>query len=226
MRVVIVADGDVEPMALRRAAAADGDARRPMVLAADGGALKAEAAGLRVDLVLGDGDSLDEADRGRLRAAGSEVRLVAPEKDLSDTELCLREAVAMGATAVHIHGALGGTRPEHSLANVALLALPELAGLDVRVEHGAGVMRLFGSAEGPAAIDISGRPGDFISLLPLAPRAQGVTTRGLRYPLNDEDLTYGPSRGLSNELLQDHATVTVRRGRLLVTHSQRRGTTP
>ncbi|MBA3626732.1 MAG: thiamine diphosphokinase, partial [Chloroflexi bacterium] len=137
MRVVIVADGDVEPMALRRTAAAEGD-ERPMVLAADGGALKAEAAGLRVDLVLGDGDSLDEADRGRLRAAGSEVRLVAPEKDLSDTELCLREAVAMGATAVHIHGALGGTRPEHSLANVALLALPELAGLDVRVEHGAG----------------------------------------------------------------------------------------
>lgn len=226
MRVVIVADGDVDAGALRRAAAAEGDERRLIVLAADGGALKAEAAGLRVDLVLGDGDSLEAADQERLRAAGTEVRLVAPEKDLSDTELCLREALAMGATAVRIHGALGGTRPEHSLANVALLALPELAGLDVRVEHGAGVMRLFGSAQGPAAIDIFGRPGDFLSLLPLAPVAQGVTTGGLRYPLNDEDLTYGPSRGLSNELLQDHATVTVRRGRLLVTHSQRRGTTP
>lgn len=226
MRVVIVADGDVDAGDLRRAAAAEGDERRLIVLAADGGALKAEAAGLRVDLVLGDGDSLEAADQERLRAAGTEVRLVAPEKDLSDTELCLREALAMGATAVRIHGALGGTRPEHSLANVALLALPELAGLDVRVEHGAGVMRLFGSAQGPAAIDIFGRPGDFLSLLPLAPVAQGVTTGGLRYPLNDEDLTYGPSRGLSNELLQDHATVTVRRGRLLVTHSQRRGTTP
>jgi len=226
VRVVIVADGDVDAGALRRAAAAEGDERRPIVLAADGGALKAEAAGLRLDLVLGDGDSLEAADQERLRAAGTEVRLVAPEKDLSDTELCLREALAMGATSVHIHGALGGTRPEHSLANVALLALPELAGLDVRVEHGAGVIRLFGSAQGPAAIDIFGRPGDFLSLLPLAPVAQGVTTGGLRYPLNDEDLTYGPSRGLSNELLQDHATVTVRRGRLLVTHSQRRGTTP
>ncbi len=226
MRVVIVADGDVDARALRRAAAAEGDERRPIVLAADGGALKAEAAGLRVDLVLGDGDSLEEADQERLRAAGTEVRLVAPEKDLSDTELCLREALAMGATAVHIHGALGGTRPEHSLANVALLALPELVGLDVAIEHGAGVIRLLGSAEGSGRIDIAGQPGDFVSLLPLAPGAQVVTTRGLRYPLNDEDLVHGPSRGLSNELLQHHATVTVRRGRLLVTHSQRRGTKP
>lgn len=223
MRIVIVADGDVDETALRRAATAEGDAQRPIVLAADGGALKAEAAGLPVDLVLGDGDSLDEADQRRLREAGTEVRLVAPEKDLSDAELCLREALALGATSIRIHGALGGTRPEHSLANVALLALPELAGLDVCVEHGAGVIRLFGSAEGPGAIELTGRIGDFVSLLPLAPEAQGVTTQGLRYPLHDEDLTYGPSRGLSNELLHDRARVTVRRGRLLVTQSQRRG---
>lgn len=223
MKIVIVADGDVNVTALRRAAAAGGDERGPIVLAADGGALKAEAAGLPVDLVLGDGDSLDDAAQGRLREAGTRVRLVAPEKDLSDMELCLREALALGATSVRIHGALGGTRPEHSLANLALLALPELAGLDVSVEHGASVIRLFGSAEGPGAIELSGEIEDFVSLLPLSPGAQGVTTQGLRYPLDDEDLTYGPSRGLSNEFLQARARVTVRRGRLLVTQSQRRG---
>jgi thiamine pyrophosphokinase len=223
VRVVIVADGDVDAAALRRAAT--GGEERVSLLAADGGALKAEAAGLRPDLVLGDGDSLEEADGARLRAAGVEVRTVAPEKDMSDTELCLREALAMGATSVRIHGALGGPRPEHSLANVALLALPELAGLDVSIEHGRGTVRLFGDAHEPGRIELAGQQGDFLSLLPLAPGALGITTHGLRYPLRDEDLAHGPSRGLSNEFLESHATVTVRQGRLMVTHSHRTGGT-
>lgn len=224
MRVVIVADGDVDAPALRRAAA--GGEERVSLLAADGGALKAEAAGLRVDLVLGDGDSLGQDDQSRLIAAGVEVRTVAPEKEMSDTEMCLREALAMGATSMSIHGALGGARPEHSLANVALLALPELAGLDVTIEHGVGTVRLCGAADGPARIDLSGQPGDFLSLLPLPPGVLGITTRGLRYPLKDEDLAHGPSRGLSNEFLHSQATVTVRQGRLLVTHSHRNGEAP
>ncbi len=219
MRVVIIADGDVDVAALRRAAT--GGDERVHVLAADGGALKAEAAGLRVDLVLGDGDSLDREDERRLRAAGADVRRVAPEKEMSDTELCLREALARGATSIRIHGALGGPRPEHSLANVALLALPELARLDVTIEHRAGTIRLCGTGTGPARIDLAGQPGDFLSLLPLAPGAQGITTHGLRYPLKDEDLAHGPSRGLSNEFLTRQASVTVRQGRLLVTHSRR-----
>ncbi len=219
VRIIIVADGDVDAATLRRAAA--GVDERVHVLAADGGALKAEAAGLRVDAVLGDGDSLDQDDVRRLRAAGADVRTVAPEKEMSDTELCLREALAMGASSIRIHGALGGPRPEHSLANVALLALPELAGLDVAIEHRAGTIRLCGTATGPARIDLAGQPGDFLSLLPLAPGAGGITTHGLRYTLNDEDVAHGPSRGLSNEFLARRASVTVRQGRLLVTHSSR-----
>lgn len=192
-----------------------------IVLAADGGALKAEAAGVPVDLILGDGDSLDEAHQTRLRAAGARIRLVAPEKEMSDTELCLREALSLGATSVRIHGALGGRRPEHGFANVALLALAELAVIDVAIEHGASMVRLVGAADGSGRADLAGRATDFLSLLPLAPGALGVTTQGLRYPLDDEDLDLGPSRGLSNELLGTDASVTIRRGRLLVTHSRR-----
>ncbi len=224
VRVVIVADGDVDASALRRATTSLAE-ERVFVLAADGGALKAEAAGVPVDLVLGDGDSLDEPDRARLHAAGAQVRLVAPEKEMSDTELCLREALTLGVTSVRIHGALGGRRPEHGFANVALLALRELGTMDVTIEHGASVVRLVGAADRSGWADLAGRPTDFVSLLPLAPGALGITTQGLRYPLHDEDLAFGPSRGLSNELLGTEASVTVRRGRLLVTHSRRTGVT-
>lgn len=233
MKVVIVCAGDVEAGSLRRAVEPDAKhGGRALVICADGGALRAEGAGVTPDLILGDGDSLPTSDVERFRARGVDVHLVAPDKEASDSELCLREAIARGASQVAIFGALGGRRPEHSLANVALLALPELAGLDVTLEHGAGRVWLVGTTDGPARVQLSGEATDYISLQPLAQGAEGVTTDGLRFPLRDEPLTYGPSRGLSNEFLTDAAAVSVRRGRLLITHTRRalleaeRGITP
>jgi len=221
-RVVIVADGDVDAAALRRAVRPGGQGEaRPLVIAADGGALKAEAAGVTPDVVIGDGDSLLPSDAERFGSQGATVTIVPAEKDASDTELCLREAVARDARVIGIFGALGGRRPEHSLANVALLALPELAGRDVSLVHGASTVRLAGVTDGPARIELHGRDGDFVSLQPVDGTVAGVTTAGLRYPLLREPLHHGPSRGLSNELVTERATVTFERGRLLVTHTRR-----
>jgi thiamine pyrophosphokinase len=79
------------------------------------------------------------------------------------------------------------------------------------------------SAPGPAGRPIvrslPGRAGDVVSLLPLGEGVEGVTTHGLRYPLADEPLPPGPARGLSNVRTQPDATVTVRRGLLLVVES-------
>ena len=78
-----------------------------------------------------------------------------------------------------------------------------------------------GSASGPGETTISGQPGDFVSLFPLGPGVDGVTTEGLRFPLQGEPLPLGPSRGLSNELLDTDARVSSRRGCLLVVHTDR-----
>jgi thiamine pyrophosphokinase len=221
-RVVIVADGDVEAVPLRRAVEPSAASEeRAYVLAADGGALKAEAAGVFPDLVIGDGDSLTAADAERLRGHGTELRIVPSEKEESDTELCVREAIARDARSIDIFGALGGLRPEHTLANLALLALPGLSGRHVTVEHGPATVRLVGSADGPSRVEVHGHEGDFLSLQPIAERVEGVVTDGLLYPLRGEPLHLGPSRGLSNELISDLAVVTVERGRLLLTHTRR-----
>ena len=231
-RVVIVADGEVDVAALRDAVvrhAVDPDvdaADGTFVIAADGGALKAEAAGVVPDMVIGDGDSLLPSVAGRLGRDGTEVRLFPAEKDQSDTELCLREAVARGAVTIDLYGALGGRRPEHSLANVALLALPELVDREVSLVHGSSTIRLVGFADGPSRIELGGRRGDFVSLQPVDARVEGITTEGLRYPLRGEPLHHGPSRGLSNELVSDRATLTVERGRLLVTQTRRQQRDP
>ena len=104
--------------------------------AADGGARHAGPLGLAIDRWVGDGDSLGEAGIAELEAAGVPVERARPDKDESDTELAVLAALAMGATALTVLGALGGPRVDHALANVGLLSMPELEHLGVRLARG------------------------------------------------------------------------------------------
>ena len=215
MNALIVADGDIPPRAAFERLMPGPEA--DLVVAADGGALKATALGLRPHVVVGDADSLTAAEAERLRAAGAEVVIHAAAKDESDTELALREAIDRGAQSVLIIGAFGGARLEHTIANLLLLCLPELEGRDVRMADGSSTVRLL---EGGGTLTLEGEPGDFVSLLPLTPIATGVTTSGLAFPLADEPLHQGPARGLSNVMAGTTASVTARSGRLLVVHTR------
>ena len=224
--VVIVADGDVDLLrlaALLRPAEGALDAALPLVIAADGGAAKALAAGVRPDIVIGDGDSLTIAERERLAGLGVEVRTASVDKDESDSELCLAAAVQAGATRITMLGALGGDRPEHGIANVLQLADPRLDGRDVVIADGATVLTRMGRRDGPGTATIEGRAGDFVSLFPLGDRVEGIRTEGLRFALHDETLEQGPSRGLSNELLGAVAHIRSARGRLLIVHTATKG---
>ena len=215
MNVLIVADGDVPTRdAVDRLLGVVG---AELVIAADGGALKASALGFPVDVVVGDFDSLAPADVELFRARGADVVIHPAAKDESDTELAVREALARGATSILIVGAFGGARLEHTIANLLLLAMPELAGRDVRLADGASEVRLL---DGDAPLTIEGQRGDFVSLFPLAPVTDGVTTSGLEFALADEALMQGPARGLSNVMTGERATVSARNGRLLVVHTR------
>lgn len=216
---IIVANGDAPSRSdeLFALAVPDEDGP-PLVIAADGGARKAAAIGLRPRIVIGDGDSLSEQEVADLRGQGVEVLLFPSEKDESDTELALREAVAAGARRIVVVGGFGGQRLDHSLANLALLALPEVEGRDVALTDGATTIRLLGRVDGSGELHVRGAPGDLVSLFPLDPTVEGIVTAGLRYPLHDEPLRLGPSRGLSNELVETEAHITARRGRLVVVH--------
>jgi len=188
-----------------------------LVIAADGGARHAVQLGLPLDLWVGDGDSIDADDLAALRQTGVETRLVESAKDESDAELAVLAAVDAGALRVTILGALGGARTDHALANVWLLAHPALVDRAAFLVDGGARIRLATARSGePVTVDLGGRPGDLVTLLPFGGDVAGVTTRGLRYPLDDEPLIVGPSRGLSNVRDAPDATVGLRDGRLLV----------
>jgi thiamine pyrophosphokinase len=221
---MVVADGDIDPDAIRRAGTSD-DGSRATVIAADGGAHSAEAAGWLPDLIIGDADSLSVPDMERYRALGVSVEVHPPEKEQSDTELALDAALERHPAEIRLAGALGGPRIEHAIANLLLLADPRLDGRDVAIERGGSTIRRIGTHDGPGSLEIHGMAGDFVSLLPLDVKVVGISTVGLRYALTDATLTLGPTRGLSNELLGDWGAVRTELGRVLVVHTPRQGGT-
>lgn len=217
-RALVLADGEPPTLTGLDAAWPGWADGIDLVVAADGGARLAGPLGLRVDAWVGDGDSLGATALDELRRAGIPIELAATDKDASDAELGLLAAIRAGADDVTILGALGGPRLDHALANVQLLAHPAAAGVAVQLLDPAARVRLIaapGRDGGPVRLDLRGRPGDVVSLLPLGD-AIGITTTGLRYPLRDEDLPAGPARGLSNVRDEAAAGVSLRRGRLLV----------
>ena len=206
MLAVVVADGDPAPEDAELVRDAD------LLVAADGGAMWIESLGVTPHLVVGDLDSLDESTLARLSLAGARVERHPIDKDASDTELAVEAALKSGADRVVVLGAFGGTRLDHELANVLLLADPAM-GADVRLQRGSTLVR---AINGPGALQLEAGVGATVTLLPIGGGAVSVTTRGLRYPLEDEPLMAGRSRGLSNVVTNETASVSLQSGTLLV----------
>lgn len=180
--------------------------RDAVVIAADSGAAHAVALGWPVHLLVGDLDSIPSGLVGELEASGTVVERHPEAKDRTDLALALDAAVKAGAVAITVVGGHGG-RLDHLVANVALLASPAYA--TVQLDAHLGPARLTVVRGGR---DLVGRPGDLVSLLALGGPARGVSTWGLLFPLHDAVLDFGESVGVSNEMTAPTARVSVREG--------------
>ena len=204
--VVVTGGGPVAPSVIQQLP--DGAA----VVAADSGVDTASALGLRIDVVVGDLDSVSAKGLAAAEAAGAVVKRFPVEKDATDLELALAEAHAMGATDIVVVGGDGG-RLDHGIANaLALAALPNAA---ARISAFLGSARLY-VVHGPGSVRIEGRPGELLTLLPLGGAATGLRTKGLAYALHGEGLDAGTTRGVSNVLTEPSAVVEVEHGTVLV----------
>lgn len=195
----------------------------PLVIAADSGLAHARELGLAVDRVVGDMDSVEPAVLDAAAAAGTRIDRYPEAKDATDLELALEVALAAGPSRLVVVTGRGD-RLDHALAVALALAAPGwAAGVDVEAWIGPAHLWVV-----RRRATLVGRPGDLVSLLPAHGPARGVTTTGLLYPLVDDDLSPGTSRGVSNEWVADEATVRLRSGVLLAvapgtagTHSAR-----
>jgi thiamine pyrophosphokinase len=209
VRVVIVANAPVvaDPRLLNCIDDAD------YLIAADGGGLVLHAIGRAPQLLIGDLDSIDARSLTFFTNAGTDIRQYPREKNETDLELALLAAVSIGAHAIELFCVLGG-RWDHTLATIAMLSMPMLADIRVQIYADGQVISLIRDA----AV-IRGAIGDIVSLLPMTPTVNGITTNGLAYPLSNATLYFERSRGVSNVLTQEEARVVIGDGLLLLVQS-------
>lgn len=179
------------------------------VIAADRGAEHALAHGLRVELAVGDFDSISPAGLVALEQSGARVDRHPPAKDLTDLELALSAAVALGPRRILVIGGAGG-RLDHLLGELLLLASEAYAAVEVDALLGRATVNVVRDDR-----SLAGRAGQLISLLAANGPAVGVRTEGLAYPLRGETLDPGSSRGISNVFESEVARVTLDAGVLL-----------
>jgi thiamine pyrophosphokinase len=149
-------------------------------------------------------DSISSVSLEKANKLGIERQQFPSEKDCTDTELAKK-----GADEAIILGALGD-RPDHSLANIFLMVGFKKLGLEVKLADGNWEMFLI---DGP--VEIHGKKGDILSLIPISSEACGVETQSLYYPLKGETLFMGPARGISNIFLEDTVRIGIKHGLLL-----------
>jgi len=212
-RTLILANGDIlDSSALKERI----DAWSPeQVIAADGGSRHASTLGLKIDLVVGDFDSIDPTQRETLLEQGTQFEHFKAEKDETDLELALLHAVEKGATEIAVIGVVGD-RLDMVLANIHLLTLTAL--IPIHAELWLG--RQTGWLIRPPSDEFMGAPGDTLSLIPVKGDAMGVTTTGLAYPLQGDTVYFGSSRGVSNVMKQEVCRVELKTGILLAVHTQ------
>jgi thiamine pyrophosphokinase len=205
--VFAAAPAQPSPRLLKRLA----ELHKPYVVAADGGAATALAFGYQPDVVVGDLDSIDATSLAELRRRGVSIETFPRDKNATDGQLAIERALAEQPDRLVLLGFLGGPRLDQALADVLLLTRIETPATILDESNEALVVR-------PGA-ELAWRPDadEIVSLIPLGGVVDGVRTRGLRWPLQDERLTLGDSRGVSNEPNGSEATISIQRGLLLVT---------
>jgi len=210
MKALILVNGELNsPGVLRRRIRAE---TFDLVLGADRGARYAKTLNVTLDAVIGDLDSLPDSARQSIHNV--EFISYPSGKNETDLELALLYAKEKGAERIVIIGAMGG-RMDMTIGNIMLITNTSFSSCRIEVWHGEQT----GWVIKPPGEDISGRPGDTVSLIPLGGNASGITTEGLAYPLKGAELPSGSVRGISNLLEKSSAHIKLSNGLLLAVHT-------
>lgn len=212
MRVAIVTGGPV----FDEAADIIKDSDR--IICADSGADFCVRHGIVPDEVLGDMDSISAETFEMIRSRRIPFKTYPSHKDETDTEIALGSCPE--GSEITLVCSLTG-RIDHELSNLSLLIKYKEAGFDITATDGRSDII---PMSGDDTLIVEGIDGKVvISIIPFGCGSiEGVTTRGLVYPLQDASIDALGSLAVSNELSEGESgfEISIRRGRALVTISR------
>lgn len=181
-------------------------------IAADQGFENARLLGERVDIALGDFDSL----RGGIKNLPDDVEKVTvpAEKDETDTQLAVNLALSKGADEIVIIGGLDG-RLDHTLSNMAILEAMWDMKVHCVISNGQNRIRYINSS----SILVARSGYKYLSVIAADEKVKGVSVEGCKYPLRNAKLSRKFQYAVSNEIEGNCALVSVKRGGIFVVES-------
>lgn len=175
------------------------------VIAADGGLIYLEQAGIAANSVIGDFDTL------HCKPDHPNVITLNTEKDDTDTFAAVREGIKKGYHIFHIYCGTGG-RPEHTIANMQLLAYLAQNNMKGFLVDKARII----TAITNSSMKFHQHPSGYVSVFSHSDSSVGVYLKGLKYELDNATLTSTFPIGVSNEFIGKESTIIVETGTLLV----------
>ncbi len=179
-------------------------------IAADSGYKTARALGVKIDLVIGDFDSL-----GAVSIPDGIERIDLPsEKDCTDTQAAVQVALERGCTEIYVIGGIG-TRIDHVLSNVGILEGLYEGGVHANISNGKNRIRYIKNDN----VLIGRSAYKYLSVIALDPVCKGVSVEGCKYKMKNQRLERKVQYAVSNEIEGNLALVTVKKGAVLVIES-------
>lgn len=204
-RCVIIGGGDCTVDILKSNILPD-----DFVVCADGGFDIADEAKIRVDLLIGDFDSIK-----RIPANVSTITLPV-EKDVTDCLAAFNEGVKLGFKSFVLFGGTGG-RFEHTFANISLMANASKSGIALKIIDDKHIFRSITDS----SIKISKKDNQQISVFAYGGNASEVTLKGFHYPLNDYLLDpFNGALGTSNDIIDDYGEISVKNGTIIIVETR------
>jgi len=177
-------------------------------IAADGGMRHAQALGILPEVWVGDFDSTP-AGLSEFLAATPRMPFPA-EKNFTDGELAIEQAIERGAERLILVGAFGGERTDHALSHLLQAVTLAERGLDVVLT--SGVEEAVPLLPGSRKLDLPVR--SLFSVVAFT-ALTGLSLSGVKYPLDKADIAFGASRTISN-VAEGPLTASLVSGRALI----------
>lgn len=186
------------------------------VIAVDKGLEFCYRAGIRPDEMLGDFDSARPETKNYFEKLSIPVQLYKPEKDQTDMENAMRLAIKRGSSEIMVLGATG-TRMDHVLGSIYDLAIALEAGIPCALIDSHNRIRMI---KKNLVIKKSKQYGKYVSILPFGGKVEKITLKGFYYPLNEYQMQADEGLGISNEIVDEEAEISLGSGRLIVVESK------
>jgi thiamine pyrophosphokinase len=177
------------------------------ILCADGGSNNISKYRITPNVILGDMDSIKPSKLKEFHKKNVEIIKV-EEQETTDFEKCLIYCLKINFNKIFVFGG-SSPRADHTLNNYSILKR-YYKKINITM-----IDDIFEISFINHSIKFNYAKGKLVSLLPL-PKATNVKTKGLKYPLNDEDLEFGTREGTLNESTSKSVSVSFDKGSLLI----------